>query len=171
MSASASVASFRLRPAVLADAQQLAELCGQLGYPSTLAEVEQRLRAIQSSDEHAIFVAEDLGGKLAGCVHVFLMHAVEIDAQAEILGLVVDANSRSLGVGKSLLALAEQWARERGIHTIGLRSNMTRERAHAFYEREGYSVLKKQKAFRKPLKRSGAARNDHPFRVTRCHVI
>ncbi len=151
MSASADIATFRLRPAVQSDAPQLAQLCGQLGYPSTAAEVEQRLRGIPPGDEHALFVAENPGGKLAGCIHVFLMHAVEIDTQAEILGLIVDDAFRSQGVGKSLLARAEDWAREKGIRTIGLRSNVIRERAHAFYEREGYTVLKKQKAFRKAL--------------------
>ena len=151
MPASAHVANFQVRLAVLADAPQLAELCGQLGYPSTAAEVEARLRAIPVGDEHAIFVAENSEGKLAGCIHVFLMHAVEIDTQAEILGLVVNGDSRSQGVGKRLLARAEEWARERGVRMIGLRSNVIRERAHAFYEREGYTVLKKQKAFRKGL--------------------
>ena len=53
--------------------------------------------------------------------------------------------------GKVCWRVPEQWARERGIRTIGLRSNVIRERAHAFYEREGYTVLKKQKAFRKTL--------------------
>ena len=151
MSAPPQIANFRLRPAAMADAPQLAELCGQLGYPSTAAEVEARLRAIPAGDEHAIFVAENSEGKLVGCIHVFLMHAVEIDTQAEILGLVVDGDCRSMGVGKSLLAGAEEWARERGVRIIGLRSNVIRERAHAFYEREGYTVLKKQKAFRKGL--------------------
>ena len=40
MSASADIATFRVRPAVQSDAPQLAQLCGQLGYPSTAAEVE-----------------------------------------------------------------------------------------------------------------------------------
>jgi GNAT superfamily N-acetyltransferase len=151
MSASPNSANFRVRPAAMSDAPQLAQLCGQLGYPSSAAEVEARLRAIPAGDEHAIFVAENSADKLAGCIHVFLMHAVEIDTQAEVLGLVVDGDCRSMGVGKILLARAEEWARERGVRTIGLRSNVIRERAHAFYEREGYTVLKKQKAFRKGL--------------------
>ena len=33
----------------------------------------------------------------------------------------------------------------------GLRSNVIRERAHAFYERHGYTHVKTQKAFRKQL--------------------
>jgi len=34
---------------------------------------------------------------------------------------------------------------------IGLRSNVIRERARAFYERHGYQHFKTQKAFRKDL--------------------
>jgi hypothetical protein len=34
---------------------------------------------------------------------------------------------------------------------MSVRSNVIRERAHAFYERHGYIHFKTQKAFRKPL--------------------
>jgi GNAT superfamily N-acetyltransferase len=50
-----------------------------------------------------------------------------------------------------LLARAERWAREKGCRAIGLRSNVIRDRAHAFYERHGYKHVKTQKSFRKDL--------------------
>jgi GNAT superfamily N-acetyltransferase len=56
-----------------------------------------------------------------------------------------------VGVGRLLVERGELWARERGLTTIGLHSNVIRERAHGFYLRLGYSVTKSQKVFRKPL--------------------
>ena len=46
---------------------------------------------------------------------------------------------------------AEEWAREKGCATVGVRSNVIRERAHAFYERIGYKHIKTQKSFHKEL--------------------
>jgi GNAT superfamily N-acetyltransferase len=54
-------------------------------------------------------------------------------------------------VGLKLLERAEQWAREKGCTMVGLRSNVIRDRAHAFYERNGYEHFKTQKSFRKQL--------------------
>jgi GNAT superfamily N-acetyltransferase len=69
----------------------------------------------------------------------------------EVSGLVVDARFRSQQLGLRLLARAEQWAREKGCTTVALRSSVTRERAHRFYERNGYEHYKTQKTFRKKL--------------------
>ena len=82
---------------------------------------------------------------------MFVYRTVEAEARAEVSGLVVDERFRSQRVGESLLARAEQWARENGCQSIGLRSNVIRDRAHAFYERHGYAHVKTQKAFRKSL--------------------
>jgi GNAT superfamily N-acetyltransferase len=139
------------RPARLSDAPAIARLCGQLGYPSTTQEIEARLRAVERNPEHAIFVAEGAAGDVIGWVHVFLLRSLEAGTRAEVGGLVVDEAHRSQGAGQQLLECAEKWARESGCCSIALRSNVIRERAHAFYERFGYRVLKTQKAFRKDL--------------------
>ena len=65
--------------------------------------------------------------------------------------LVVAEGQRSLGAGARLLAAAEEWARKRGCKGMSVRSNVIRERAHKFYERNGYEHYKTQKSFRKPL--------------------
>ncbi len=140
-----------IRAASPEDAVQLAELSGQLGYPARPEEMKQRLARVQPDEDHAVLVAEEQGRGVVGWAHVFLYHSLENSTRAEVGGLVVDERSRSQGVGHRLLARAEQWAREKGCETIGLRSNVIRERAHAFYEREGYKVIKTQKAFRKEL--------------------
>lgn len=151
MTAPANAPSVRVRPATLADIASMAELSGQLGYPSTPQQVEARLRRIGGDAEHAAFVAELPNGKIAGWIHLFVMQTIESDPRVEVAGLVVDENFRSQGAGRLLLERAEHWTRERGLREVGLRSNVIRERAHAFYERQGYRVIKKQKSFRKIL--------------------
>jgi GNAT superfamily N-acetyltransferase len=129
----------------------MAELAGQLGYTSASQEIARRLGGMENSPDHAVFVAETAEGAVAGWVGVFLYRCVEADARAEISGLVVDETARSLGIGRRLLGRAEEWAREKGCAAASVRSNVIRERAHAFYQRNGYKQIKTQKSFRKVL--------------------
>jgi GNAT superfamily N-acetyltransferase len=151
MKSASSAFAGKIRPAHPLDHARIAELAGQLSYPSTPQEIAKRLRGIKGSSEAAVFVAELETGEIAGWIAVFVYRTVEADARAEVSGLVVDERFRSQRVGEHLLARAEAWARENGCHAMGLRSNVIRDRAHAFYERHGYAHVKTQKAFRKQL--------------------
>ncbi|MGB8523871.1 MAG: GNAT family N-acetyltransferase [Candidatus Acidiferrales bacterium] len=139
-----------IREALPQDYARIAELAGQLGYPSSPDEIAKRLDGMRRSNEHAVFVAQ-LAGEIAGWLAVFVYRVVEADARAEISGFFVDERYRSQRVGMHLLARAERWAREKGCRAIGLRSNVIRDRAHTFYERHGYEHVKTQKSFRKDL--------------------
>jgi GNAT superfamily N-acetyltransferase len=138
-----------IRTARPADFARIAELAGQLGYPSSAGDIEQRLAGMNVAGEHAVFVAQLADGSIAGWIGGFVYRSVEADARIEISGLVVDERFRSQAVGRFLLERAEAWAREKGCSATGLRSNVIRERAHAFYERQGYEHTKTQKSFRK----------------------
>jgi GNAT superfamily N-acetyltransferase len=140
-----------IRAARASDHTRMAELAGQLNYPSTREEIERRVQGINGSAGAAVYVAELETGEIAGWIAAFVYRTVEADARAEVSGLVVDERFRSQRVGEHLLARAEEWARENRCQAIGLRSNVIRERAHAFYERHGYTHVKTQKAFRKQL--------------------
>jgi GNAT superfamily N-acetyltransferase len=140
----------KIREAQSQDFARIAELAGQLGYPSSPEEIAERLDGMKRSNEHAVFVAQ-LGSEVAGWLGVYVCRMVEADARAEISGLIVDEKFRSQGIGPLLLARAERWAREKGCRAIGLRSNVIRDRAHTFYERHGYKHTKTQKSFRKDL--------------------
>ena len=140
-----------IRAAQATDYARMAELAGQLSYPSTPEEIARRLQGMNSAAGAAVFVAELETGEIAGWIAVFVYRTVEADARAEVSGLVVDERFRSQRAGERLLARAEEWARAAGCQAIGLRSNVIRERAHAFYERHGYTHVKTQKAFRKQL--------------------
>ena len=146
-------AKMKIRRARRADAERIARLSGELGYPASAAQVATRLRQLTPVSKHAVFVAEspDAATGVVGWVHVSVAHLLESDIRAEVNGLVVAEGQRSAGAGAKLLEAAEEWARRRGCRGMNVRSNVIRERAHGFYERNGYEHYKTQKAFRKPL--------------------
>ena len=154
MNETASIAQnkeLRIRRAKPSDAPQLASLTGELGYPATAAEIRERLRRIQPASHNAVFVADSAKDGVVGWLHVSREALLESDVRAEVNGLVVAEGQRSLGAGARLLAAAEDWARKHSCKSMSVRSNVIRERAHKFYERNGYEHYKTQKSFRKPL--------------------
>jgi GNAT superfamily N-acetyltransferase len=141
----------RIRPMTAADATPVADLTTQLGYPTTADETARRLAKLdERSDEHALLVAEE-DGRVVGWVHVELLNSLESGMRANIGGLVVDEGHRSVRIGAELLAAAEAWARERGVDRMVVYTRITRERAHRFYEREGYALVKTSHVFEKLL--------------------
>ena len=143
----------RIRKARRSDAERIAQLSGELGYPATAGQIATRLRQLKPASKHAVFVAEcsDTTVGLVGWLHVSVSHLLESDIRAEVNGLIVAEGQRSAGAGAKLLEAAEEWARRHGCQGMNVRSNVLRERAHGFYERNGYEHYKTQKAFRKPL--------------------
>lgn len=141
----------KIRRARAGDAPQLAQLSGQLGYPTTAAEMKKRLRRLKPASQNALFVAESPDSGVVGWAHVSVTHLMEVGTRAELNGLIVAEGQRSLGAGARLLQAAEDWAHKRGCPSMSVRSNVIRERAHKFYERQGYEHYKTQKAFRKEL--------------------
>lgn len=139
-----------VRRAAAPDAEQIAILCGQLGYPATADEASARLAKIAALADHAVFVAYE-DAQLLGWIHVHTAPSMLATARAELSALVVHSERRGTGVGKLLMSAAEQWAREQGCRTVRLRSNISRAGAHAFYQCLGYHEAKTQKSFTKEL--------------------
>jgi GNAT superfamily N-acetyltransferase len=139
-----------IRPVSLGDVPALVELNGQLGYPTSEPELRHRLEPILASVEDAVLVAVDAQAPI-GWVHVAIERGLEASDVAGLRGLVVDERHRSGGVGAELLRAAETWAREHHCARLTVRSRVTRERAHRFYEREGFVHVKTSHVFEKPL--------------------
>ena len=132
------------------DAAAVAPLLGNLGYPSTTADVARRMEQISRLRDQALFVAEN-DGTIVGWVHVYARAVLEHDVAAEVVGIVVDPNARRQGIGKALLARVEQWAKEHGLDCVRIGSASHRTDAHAFYETLGYQKYKKHHRFMKEL--------------------
>jgi len=138
-----------LRRAGAGDAQAIAGLMAQLGYPLAGAEVERRLARISGS--RTVLVAE-VGSAIVGFVSASADETLIGGLEGCIESLIVDEAVRSRGYGPSLLEAVEQWARERGCTGLIVRSNVIRTRAHGFYDRHGFATIKDQRFFRKRLR-------------------
>lgn len=139
-----------IRSAVESDAVRIAELCLQLGYNASPADVGRGIRQLADSRESALFVAEE-GGLVEGWIQVAQRSAIESGTFAEIIGLVVDEAVRGRGVGAALVAEAEWWARAAGVSSLRVRTNVLRVKTHSFYARMGFEETKKQIVFQKDL--------------------
>ena len=110
--------------------------------PGTTRVFEAEVSALLEAGE-LVVVRRD--GALAGCVRV---HA--LDAATGELGLL-SAARRDSGVGSELIALAEGWARDRGLLRMRLTLLVPRAgthpfkaRLHAWYAKLGYRVIARQ---------------------------
>jgi GNAT superfamily N-acetyltransferase len=139
-----------IREARLSDAEALARLVTQLGYPTTSDQAARRAAGIIGRLGNRVLVAE-AGGEVVGWIHVAESVTLESDPAAEIAGLVVDEAFRGAGVGARLVAEAESWAAGQGYARMRVRSNVKRNHARRFYERAGFTVTKRQRNFEKPL--------------------
>ncbi len=141
---------FALRPAALADAAEIARLSTELGYPVCADDMAPRLEIMLADPNRHVIAAATQGG-LLGWIGLERRLSLEGGEQAEIVGLVVDARARRLGVGAALTGAAEQWARGFGYHQLFVRSNAARVESHPFYEKHGYRRRKTQHVYSKPL--------------------
>ncbi len=140
-----------IRSADFNDVPRLASLADQLGYPCKIESMADRLNQLRDRRDHAILVAESPDAGVVGWIHVFVRPLLIAERAAEIGGLVVDHEFRSMGIGELLLEAAETWALQTGYARLRVRSNVTRKRAHRFYHLRSYQVIKTQIVFEKLL--------------------
>lgn len=139
-----------VRSLELCDADAVAILSTQLGYPCTAAEMRQKIQRMTDSSDRAVFVAT-LDGTVVGWADAALERHLQAPDTVVLGGLVVDENQRGLGIGKLLCQAVEQWAISLGIALVRVRSQIKREDAHRFYLRDGYQHVKTSAVFEKKL--------------------
>jgi GNAT superfamily N-acetyltransferase len=136
------------------DVPALVDLCRQLGYPTDLRSMTERVdRLVARPLVHRVLVAPTPmdDGRLLGAVHATRRETIESEDYVEIAALIVDEQARCTGVGKVLVTAVERWTRNLGLGAVRLRSNVVRTGAHEFYQHLGYRVLKQQVSFLKDL--------------------
>jgi N-acetylglutamate synthase-like GNAT family acetyltransferase len=142
--------SVAIRVARIDDADAIAHLTTELGYPSSAEEIRDRLDVLLSRESYYIAVAEE-SSRVVGWVAAEGRVLLESGERAEIVGLVVATHARRAGIGRDLVDSAERWARGKGFESIFVRSSVARVEAHPFYESLGYLRAKTQHAYRKDL--------------------
>jgi GrpB-like predicted nucleotidyltransferase (UPF0157 family)/GNAT superfamily N-acetyltransferase len=128
-----------IREARTEDASGLAQLLGELGYPATAEEVQQRIAAHLLPGTR-IFLAESVGRPvgLASFHCIPLIH--EDGWLGRITSLVVAESQRGRGLGRRLVAAAEEFAWASGCQRVEVTSGDHRPEAHRFYEHLGYQL-------------------------------
>ena len=120
------------------DAPALAEVMTQLGYRTTADEMRERLSTILRHQDFATLVAVE-EDEVCGMIGLSASVGYEHDnPPGRIMALVVDERMRGRGIGRALLAAAEDYFARKKIVRVVLTSRFTREKAHAFYESLGY---------------------------------
>lgn len=142
--------SASIRPIREEDVETAALLSTQLGYPADAATILARLRQIATDPNRAVLIAT-VNNAVVGWIDLSIEYHLQSEPAVLIGGLVVTDTARNQGIGRQLSLAAEKWAGERGITRIRVRSNVVRERAHAFYLRDGYSRVKTSAVFEKTL--------------------
>ena len=133
------------------DADAIASLAAELGYPTTGEAVRSRIEAIGPSRSDLLLVATNGGGEIIGWLQAIAAHILESGFRVEIVGLIVSSRIRRGGIGRALVAAAERWARDIQAESLIVRSNIKRVESHAFYRALGFSSTKTQQVYRKAL--------------------
>ena len=120
------------------DAAELAELIGQLGYPTEPTAVVRRVERLGATGVDRVLVAED-DGRIVGLVSVHVSRSLEYDGDAaKLSAIVVDTDRRGTGIGRTLVEAAEAEARARGCEVLWLTTAEHRAGARAFYRTLGF---------------------------------
>jgi GNAT superfamily N-acetyltransferase len=126
-----------LRPATVADAERIASLLTDEGYPAGASDIAERLTRF--ADDRGTVVVADLDGEVLGFVAVARLPRFEhADWIARVVALVVEAGVRERGLGHLLMEAAETWAAERDCAFVEVTAGHHRPEARHLYESLGY---------------------------------
>lgn len=128
-----------LRPVEPADAERIAALLTDEGYPVGTSAIVERLGRF-SSDYSRVVVA-DLDGDVIGFVALHVLPRFEHDDRiVRILAMVVDPGVRERGIGHLLVGEAERVGRELGAAFVETTAGRHRPEARQLFESLGYDA-------------------------------
>lgn len=132
--------SLRVKPLEFKDLGVVHSLCQELGYQTSLPDLESRWNKIQDLPSHALFVLED--SSPVGMIHLELVDHFIKGPQVEIKALIITESEQNKGYGKALIDAASEWTRSQQVGKIYLSCNINRDKAHAFYLKNGFKKIK-----------------------------
>jgi GNAT superfamily N-acetyltransferase len=128
-----------IRPADAADAERIAALFTDEGYPSGPSDIVERLARFDSPYSRVLVADHD--GEVLGFVAVHALPRFEhSDRVLRVMALVVDAAVRERGVGGELMTAAEEVGREIGAAFVEVTAGRHRPEAARLYTDLGYDA-------------------------------
>ncbi|MCK6256441.1 GNAT family N-acetyltransferase [Fictibacillus sp. KIGAM418] len=127
-----------LREAEKKDIPELADLMGELGYPTETKAMEERFAKIAVHPDYHTIVAEK-DAELVGMIGMFRGLSYEKDEPSiRIIALVVKEEVRNQKIGQQLLEQAEEWASRQGVRKLAVNTGKRRVESHLFYKNRGF---------------------------------
>jgi GNAT superfamily N-acetyltransferase len=129
-----------IRPYQNSDIPAIAKLMGELGYPTSVEQMEKRLASHASAPSYLTWLAI-IDNEIAGMIGFAQNFFWERDGfYIRIQVLVVGNDFRRKGVGECLISAVEKQARHLGAAYIMLNSGLkeSRHAAHEFYPKMGF---------------------------------
>jgi len=156
------VNNVQIRAARASDLEQLARLLEALWPESSAEEHAQELRLLLGGKADvvltmpiALLVAEASDGRLVGFLEVDLRSHADGCSPSQPVGYIegwyVSDDYRQRGVGKKLLAEAEDWARSHGCVEMASDALVANELSQRAHEALGYEVVDRCVHYRKKL--------------------
>jgi GNAT superfamily N-acetyltransferase len=128
-----------LRLATPDDAERIAALFTDEGYPAGPSDIVDRLTRFDS--EHSRVIVADNGGEVLGFVAIHALPRFEhTDRIIRVMALVVDAGERGRGIGRLLMEEAERIGRDLGAAFAEITAGHHRPDAQRLYEELGYDA-------------------------------
>ncbi|MDR6550170.1 GNAT family N-acetyltransferase [Paenibacillus qinlingensis] len=130
-----------IREADRSDRDQLSELYRMLVPNSKKMNVlEEQIETIRKDPNNFLLVYEENGELLGSATLNICLQAMHgMRPYGVVENVIVHENHRNRLIGQKLLHYVEEYCKSIHAHKIMLLSNARRERAHQFFEREGYS--------------------------------
>ena len=133
------VAQLTIRPAAEDDAERLAALLTDEGYPAGPSDIAARLARFRGTDAH-VLVAEQADEVLGFIAFVLVPRFETDDRFIRIVTLVVDPGARERGIAKSLLADVERVGSDAGAAFLEVTAGHHRPDARQLFESVGYDA-------------------------------
>jgi N-acetylglutamate synthase-like GNAT family acetyltransferase len=130
----------QIRHAQLTDAEAIAQLINQLGYPTSVEQMKRRLESLEREKNYRTLVAVSdqlVVGVLGMSTNLFWE---QDGSYVRVQVLIASESHRGQGIGKLLIQNCEAWAKEMNASAIYLNcgNRAERERAHFFYQQIGF---------------------------------
>ena len=132
-------ATVTVRAAAVSDADRLATLLTDEGYPAGASDLAARIDRFSGPESH-VLVAE-AGDEVIGFIAFHLLPRFETDERfARIVALVVDPGVRERGIGRRLMTEAESVCTAEGASFLEITAGHHRPDARKLFESLGYDA-------------------------------
>jgi aminoglycoside 6'-N-acetyltransferase I len=121
---------------------------------SSASELDAETKVSQEDSDSVVFVAQRGTGGLCGFLEAAIRPCTvngELGRIGYVEGWFVDSDVRGMGVGRSLISAAEQWALEQRCEEIHSDTQLTNELSQLVHRQLGYAEVERLVHYRKRL--------------------